>query len=145
MVSALETTIRLLLTCAFTFNLRPYNMGTGDKPMVEFHVDQIAETEKRQEHWPTMGGCRSVRFPPACAPCEYGHKPEVCKCSRPVYHLGQDESIYKAYALPKGVWKIRGACKFLQYGVSCVIIIFCFHCVQACKGCERRQMGLARW
>ena len=34
--------------------------------------------------------------------CRIGrHRMEVCKCDREVYHIGQDESVYKSHAHPK--------------------------------------------
>jgi hypothetical protein len=33
--------------------------------------------------------------------CDYKHNVAMCKCALPVINLGQDESIYNAYARPK--------------------------------------------
>ena len=44
----------------------------------------------------------------AGAPWAYSHEPEVCKYHRPVYHIGQDESVYKAFARERNEWVIRG-------------------------------------
>ena len=83
---------------------------------VEIHVDQLEDTRWRDRarascRWDgkvakdklivnDKGEVSSV--------CEYAHDPAVCRCHMPIIHVGQDESIYKAYALPKGVWIIRG-------------------------------------
>ena len=94
---------------------------------VEVHVDQFADTCVRDTcnvcpDTGLRGGCTSVRWDGtvdksklimneqgiANTVCEYGHLEAVCRCHMPIYHIGQDESIYKAYALPKGVWIING-------------------------------------
>jgi hypothetical protein len=38
--------------------------------------------------------------------CERNHLPEKCRCKFPIIHMGQDESCYFAYAMPKKVWKV---------------------------------------
>ena len=87
-----------------------------DAEFVEIHVDQIQDTRFRDR------ATTSVRWDSAvekqkfiintagevCSTCEFGHAEHVCKCHKEVYHIGQDESIYKAYALPKGIWIIDG-------------------------------------
>jgi len=42
------------------------------------------------------------------APCLFGHDPKVCRCHLELIRTGQDESVLKAYSLPKGVWIICG-------------------------------------
>ena len=87
-----------------------------DAERVEVHVDQFQDTKYRD------GAETSVRWDKEvekkkmiinekgqhCNVCEYGHDPDVCKCHLEAYHIGQDEAIYKAYALPKGIWIIGG-------------------------------------
>ena len=34
---------------------------------------------------------------PSPAGCKHGHHPAVCKCRQPLWHLGQDEKIWKAF------------------------------------------------
>ena len=41
------------------------------------------------------------------APFEYSHGLDVRKCHQPVYHTGQDESIYKAFTRKGNEWVIR--------------------------------------
>jgi hypothetical protein len=40
--------------------------------------------------------------------CDRGCIKKVCRCHMPVYRLGHDEAIFKAYCLPHGVWIICG-------------------------------------
>jgi len=50
----------------------------------------------------------------------------VCKCHLPAIRVGQDESIYKANAMPRGVWKICGV-KILRKKVDGVgEMVSCF-------------------
>ena len=45
------------------------------------------------------GGSYSVCFNGARqGPCAYSRAPEVCRCYMAMYRIGQDESVYKAYA-----------------------------------------------
>jgi len=86
--------------------------------MVEFHVDNLGTgglnanwkdetyTELRRKLG-KYGGCKSVRFP-TIVNCKYGHSKSACKCGRLAYHMGQDESIYKAYALSSRDWVTPG-------------------------------------
>ena len=43
--------------------------------------------------------------------CNYRHEACVCKCCLPLYHIGQDEAVFKQYALPSKVWKVEGKSK----------------------------------
>lgn len=88
----------------------------GGKKWLEFHVDFLggASNEKhdalREQLGPEGGSC-SVRFEDAAsAPCEYSHAPEVSRCSEQLYHIGQDEGVYRAYAREGKEWVIRGVC-----------------------------------
>lgn len=75
---------------------------------VEFHVDFLgAGSDERHDalrkELGAEGGMYSVRFDRAAeAPCENFHAPKVCRCRQHLYHIGQDESIYKAYAREGG-------------------------------------------
>lgn len=44
----------------------------------------------------------------ACAPCEYSHTPNVCRCSMQLHQIGEDERLYNAYARERKGWVIRG-------------------------------------
>ncbi|CAM9747971.1 unnamed protein product, partial [Chrysoparadoxa australica] len=43
--------------------------------------------------------------------CEFDHAPDKCKCHLPVYWIGQDESVFKAYQLNAKEWVIGGTSK----------------------------------
>ena len=91
--------------------------------MIELHFDDFEDTEGRFWTERTV----SVRFEDPSLPrqrsqrvvgrdigrnplstCKFGHSGDVgnCKCHLPIYRLGHDEAIFKAFALPKGVWVI---------------------------------------
>ena len=55
--------------------------------------------------------------------CKYGHTIETCKCELPVYHMGQDESIYKSHAHPKKGWKVNGTQKVYKKGDGTGVMI----------------------
>ena len=40
--------------------------------------------------------------------CRHRHDPAVCRCRKPIYHVGQDEAIFKQNALPAFYWSIKG-------------------------------------
>ena len=40
--------------------------------------------------------------------CRHRHDPAVCRCRKPIYHVGQDEAIFKQNALPAFYWTIKG-------------------------------------
>ena len=45
----------------------------------------------------------------SCQPHSAGHnRKEVCKCHCPLYHVGQDESIFKAFLYSTTQWIIKG-------------------------------------
>ena len=99
--------------------------------MVEVHVDQFDDTDS--DAWKKRRVV-SARFKPAPAAgvanpptarrqavdnasayaemmverCDRGCIKKVCRCHMPVYRLGHDEAIFKAYCLPHGVWIICG-------------------------------------
>ena len=96
------------------FSAETFHFERGGKEYVEFHVDFLgAGCDKRhdalREELGADGGEYSIRFDKAAAaPCEHHHEPEVCRCYLPVYHVGQDESVYKCYARGGTEWVIRG-------------------------------------
>lgn len=91
-----------------------YHFESGGKEYVEFHVDSLGgESDERydslRKQLGPAGRNYSVRFGDAArAPCEHFHSPEVCRCSQALYHVGQDESVYKSYAREGTEWVIRG-------------------------------------
>lgn len=40
--------------------------------------------------------------------CKFGHIVGVCRCARPLIHVGQDESIFKAYQCSSYQWVVQG-------------------------------------
>lgn len=101
----------------------PHAYKKGDKDWVELHVDDFQDTEGKFWEERTV----SVRFedPNLARPrsqrvverdiardrlwtCKFGHSGNdgTCKCHLPIYRLGHDEAVLKAWALPKGVWVI---------------------------------------
>ena len=96
------------------FTAETFQFESGGIEYVEFDVDFLsAGCDKRhdalREELGADGGEYSIRFDKAAAaPCEHHHEPEVCRCYLPVYHVGQDESVYKCYAREGTEWVIRG-------------------------------------
>ena len=96
------------------FGAETFQFEMGGKEYVEFHVDFLgAGSDERYDDLRKglgeEGGMYSVRFDKAAAaPCKHFHAPEVCGCNLPLYHIGQDESVYKAYAREGTEWVIRG-------------------------------------
>ena len=86
---------------------KPYEVRAGNK-MVELHVDDNEVFESYSKGEP-MGGKPSV-FADFTAQCDYGHDPAVCKCHLPLWHSGQDESIFKAFQRSKTQWVVGGVC-----------------------------------
>ena len=80
---------------------------------VEFHVDFLGagadgRYDALRKELGEAGGEYSVRFRSAArAPCEHFHAPEVCRCGEALYHVGQDERVYKSYAREGTEWVIR--------------------------------------
>ena len=91
-----------------------YKTADGES-WVELHVDACAGFDKFRCNC-ALGGnfsvrwCRSTISPSAdpAQTCPYNHAPGKCKCHLPLYHAGQDESIFKAYQRGKKSWKIKG-------------------------------------
>ena len=69
---------------------------------VEVHCDQFENTKLRDS------AKTSVRWKPPAGnvSCDLHHG--RCLCHRPIMRCGQDESIFKAFALPRGEWVICG-------------------------------------
>ena len=96
------------------FSAETFRFESWGTKYIEFHVDFLgAGSDERHDalrkELGEDGGARSVRFDQAAdAPCEHFHALEVCRCRLPLYHIGQDESVYKAYAREGTEWVIRG-------------------------------------
>eukprot|EP00733_Pompholyxophrys_punicea_P000302 Pompholyxophrys_punicea_v1_NODE_71_length_3757_cov_5.265460.p2 type:complete len:174 gc:universal NODE_71_length_3757_cov_5.265460:1454-1975(+) len=76
--------------------------------MVEFHVDKLSDGlfHTVRENL-KFGGNVSVRMATSTS-CDYNHPVAICKCNKPAYHMGQDESIYKAYLSTSKEWSVDG-------------------------------------
>ena len=49
-----------------------------------------------------------------CSPkveCRHNHDPSICKCHPVLFHFGQDEAVYRQYAISSKEWTVDGACK----------------------------------
>lgn len=73
---------------------------------VEVHVDFLPDNGSvetfdglREAIDARQGGSYSVRFATAAsADSQFNHPKGICKCKKQVHHIGQDESVYEAYA-----------------------------------------------
>ncbi|CAM9311287.1 unnamed protein product, partial [Hapterophycus canaliculatus] len=84
------------------FSAETYRFEVDGTEYIEFHVDFLGggsdeRYDALRREIGVAGGQYSVRFRRA-----------VCKCDRALYHIGQDESVYKAYAREGTEWVIRG-------------------------------------
>ena len=90
-----------------------------DVPAVKIHVDFLSEechTEYRTtslcnkgypgDYFFDEGDTRWSMFQ-----CLHRHDPSVCKCTRRLYHIGQDEAVFKQNALPACFWSVKGRSK----------------------------------
>lgn len=99
-----------------------YVDATTGVEMVEVHADDFEDTESVAWNFRQV----SVRFKEPrereasqriverknaalrVERCPLGHLKPVCRCHQPIVRVGHDEAIFKAYALPKGIWQICG-------------------------------------
>jgi hypothetical protein len=85
-------------------------------PMIKIHVDFLDEelhTSFRTEHTNTDGNPGDYYYPlddPEWLNFKsyHRHPPDICKCKKPLYHIGQDEAIFKQNALPAFRWSVKG-------------------------------------
>lgn len=61
-------------------------------------------------------------------PCRHRHDRAVCKCHLPLYHVGQDEAIFKQFALPSCCWSIRGKIKLRPKSEGQGVMVSAFFC-----------------
>lgn len=88
-------------------------------PIVKIHVDFLDEAthEEYRAHMMRKHGRPGDFFYDigskewACFPCYYRHDMTVCKCHWPVYHIGQDEAVFKQFALSSRTWSVEGKTK----------------------------------
>ena len=43
--------------------------------------------------------------------CRHNHDPSICKCHQVLLHSGQDEAVYRQYAISSKEWTVDGAGK----------------------------------
>ena len=75
--------------------------GQDGDPMVKIHVDFLDEelhTNFRTKHATIDDNPGDYYFPLGDQEwqnykCNHRHPPEICKCNKPLYHIGQDEAI----------------------------------------------------
>jgi hypothetical protein len=85
-------------------------------PMVKIHVDFLDEelhTTFRTEHTNTDGNPGDYYYSLGDPEwlnfkCYHRHPPDICKCKKPLYHIGQDEAVFKQNALPAFRWSVKG-------------------------------------
>ena len=71
---------------------------------------QAAETTWEAEWQVETAQAAVHEFMGSCKPhpwCKHKHHPDVCKCKLPLWHLGQDEKIWKAFQMAKATWLVR--------------------------------------
>jgi hypothetical protein len=71
--------------------------------MVEYHIDMHPAFEPIDGDLSVRA--RTIALPAGTCPL---HGDRICLCDRRLQQLGQDESIFKSCALPKGLWAING-------------------------------------
>ena len=73
--------------------------------------DAILPTVWQEAH---LDGCDDELHAFYCDPehaqsgCRYGHRKGICKCHLPLWHEGQDETVFKEYAYSLKQWSING-------------------------------------
>jgi len=90
---------------------------------IEFHVrwveppadaapDSTEQDETWEAEWQLEGAEEAIwsylNSVPPLPHCRHHHHPSVCKCHLPLWHLGQDEKIWKAYQMARGTWAVNG-------------------------------------
>ena len=57
-----------------------------------------------------MGPLQKEKLEKADWKCHFHHEYETSRCHHEEIHLGQDESIYKAYIMSSRCWTVAGVC-----------------------------------
>jgi hypothetical protein len=96
----------------------PSSSAENMNPMVKIHVDFLTEkhyftyrTEMLAKHNRPGDYFFDTPAPWTNCRCYSKHDPSICKCCYPVYHVGQDESVFKQNSLPAYYWSVRGKSK----------------------------------
>lgn len=77
-------------------------------PMVKIHIDYLNEAkhEEYRSYMMSTFGRPGDYFFDIGSPnwldfaCNHRHEDSVCKCKMPIYHIGQDEAVFKQFAMP---------------------------------------------
>jgi uncharacterized protein YciI len=88
-------------------------------PIVKIHVDYLDEAkheEYRHYMMSTFGRPADYFFDIGSSEwlhfiCHHRHDESVCKCKLPIYHIGQDEAVFKQFAMSARTWSIKGKTK----------------------------------
>ena len=88
-------------------------------PLVKIHVDYLDEAthEEYRSYMMSTFGRPGEYFFDLGSPnwldfdCHHRHDESVCKCKLPIYHIGQDEAVFKQFAMPSKTWSVKGKTK----------------------------------
>ena len=116
--AALDNRADILRSCSLSTDLPPITETELD-PLIKVHVDFLDEESHARyrskmmttvgrpgDYYYDIGDDRWNDFK-----CKHRHDTSVCKCHLPVYHIGQDEAVFKQYALPSKSWRVDGKIK----------------------------------
>ena len=112
--AALQNRAEILTSYSISPVLPPVTEEAPDPP-VKVHVDFMEEeshTKYRTKMMNTVGRPGAFYYNIGDEEwknfkCKHRHDESVCKCHLPVYHVGQDEAIFKQYALPSRCWRVN--------------------------------------
>lgn len=116
--AALHSRLMTLQACGIEESL-PIPTESFPDPYVKIHVDFLEETyhESYRLRMLETTGCPGDYFYELNDerwrdfPCRHRHDTNVCKCKSPLYHIGQDEAVFKQNALPSHYWTVKGRSK----------------------------------
>lgn len=102
-------------------NISPEIIVTSESPdpVVKIHVDFLDEATHEEYRSHMMNECGrpgEFYYDIGCPEwsffhCHHRHNVAVCKCNWPIYHIGQDEAVFKQFALSCRFWSIEGKTK----------------------------------
>lgn len=102
-------------------NISPDIVTTAEDPdpVIKIHVDYLEEAkheEYREEMMSRYGRPGEYFYDMGCPEwsnfaCHHRHNEAVCRCRMPIYHIGQDEAVFKQFALPSRFWVVKGKTK----------------------------------
>ena len=118
---ALENREKILKACSIDPAI-PSPTADDPNPTVKIHLDYLNEEvhEKYRAEMMTRTGRPGEYYYDLGAPewndlpCRRRHDPALCKCRLPLYHVGQDEAIFKQFAMPSSCWNVKGMIKLRQ-------------------------------